>query len=154
MKSYKDSKVPLHNEAAFDLAKDFLRSVLYPYNPWPAFQEDELNICDNAWDVAVDAMKVQQRAVGSLNGRQHMWERPSGPSEQIDALTYGIVSFRSILQVLKFDNTHFQCNTVAGGNQWHAGSPSRYSEAYGDCTVLVEDRRKASMSTADCHFAE
>jgi hypothetical protein len=28
MKSYKDSKVPLHNKTAFNLAKDFLRSVL------------------------------------------------------------------------------------------------------------------------------
>jgi hypothetical protein len=146
--------VPLHNKAAFDLAKDFLKSVLYTENPWPASQEDELDICDKAWDEALDAMTVQQRAVGALNGMQHVWERPGGPSEHIDALTRGIVSFRSILRVSKFDNTNDQCNTVAGENQWYAGSTSRYSEAYGDFTVLVEDRREASMSTAGCRFAE
>ena len=89
--------MPLHNKAAFDLAKDFLKSVLYTENPWPASQEDELDICDKAWDEALDAMTIQQRAVGALNGMQYVWERPSGPSEHINALTGGIVSSQSIL---------------------------------------------------------
>jgi hypothetical protein len=81
-------------------------------------------------------------------------EHPGGPSEHIDALTHGIVSFQNIPQVSKFDNINYQCNTDVGENEWYAGSTSRYSEAYGDFTVLVEDRREVSMSTADCRLAE
>jgi hypothetical protein len=71
LKSNKDSKVPLHNNAAFDLAKDFFRSDLYAETPWPASQENELDIYDKAWDEALNAMSVQQRSVGTLNSMQH-----------------------------------------------------------------------------------
>jgi hypothetical protein len=60
------------------------------------------------------------------------------------------VCFRNILWVSKIDNNNYQCNTVEGENQWYAGSTSHYSEAYGDFTVLDEDRREDSMSTAVC----
>ncbi|KAF8534309.1 hypothetical protein BDD12DRAFT_809475 [Trichophaea hybrida] len=89
-KSNKDSKVPLHNNAAFNLAKDFFKSVPYTENPWPASQQDKLDISDWAWDEALDVMTVQQRAVGPLNGIQHVWERPSAPSVHIVNLTHGI----------------------------------------------------------------
>jgi hypothetical protein len=49
---------------------------------------------------------------------QRLWERHHGPNEHIDALTHGIVSFRNILWVSKFDDTNYQFNTVAGENQW------------------------------------
>ena len=92
-KSHKDSKVPLHKKSAFDLAKDFLISILYIENPWLASQENELDICDKAQNEVLNAITVQQRGVGALNGMQHMWECPTGPIEYIDALTGGIVSF-------------------------------------------------------------
>jgi hypothetical protein len=113
-----------------------------------------LDICDLAWDEALHAMTVQQGVVGALNDMQHMWECPGGPNEYIDALTHGIVNFRSILQVSKFHNTNYQCNTVGGKNQCYADSTSYYSKANCDFTVLVEDRREASMSTAGCQFAK
>jgi hypothetical protein len=91
--------VPLDDKTAFDLAKKFLKSVLYTKNPWPASQEHELDICEKACNDALDTMTVQQRVVNALNGIQRVWEHSGGPSEQIDALTCGIVSLRSILQV-------------------------------------------------------
>jgi hypothetical protein len=110
--------VSLHNNAAFGLTKDFLRSVLNTENPWLASQANELDIWDKVWHDALDAMTVWQRVVGTLNSTQHVWEQPGGPSEHIDALTHGIVSFQSIHRVSKFNNTNYQCNTVAGENQW------------------------------------
>jgi hypothetical protein len=90
-----------------------------------------------AWDEALDTMTVQQRVVGALNGMHHVWEYPCGPREHNEALIYKIVSFQNMLWVSKFDNNDYQCNTVAGENQWYAGSTSHYSKAYGEFAVLI-----------------
>ena len=64
--------MPLHNKAAFNLVIDFLKCILHTQNPWVIFEENELDICNQVWNEALDAMTIQQRAIGMLNGTQYV----------------------------------------------------------------------------------
>jgi hypothetical protein len=90
--STREDQIPPANRRVFELAKSFLASLVFTKVPWPATSEAEFDLCDIAWEEALESMSMQMRAVGALKPDEDVHQRPEGPSFNMDAVTRGVVS--------------------------------------------------------------
>jgi hypothetical protein len=89
----KDQSVPENNKKTFELAKDFLATLLFTKNPWPLTKEEKYELIAESWKLSIEAQDCQRRVAGAPENSPSVCQQTGGPSKDIDFQTREAVSF-------------------------------------------------------------
>jgi hypothetical protein len=63
-----DYNVPQHQKASFEVAKWFMKAILFTKSPWPILSDEKYSMIDKAWKLAIGAQDRQQELEGAPVG--------------------------------------------------------------------------------------
>jgi hypothetical protein len=99
-KASSDQNVPHHEKATFEVAKWFMKAVIFTKSPWAILSDNKFWMVDEAWKVAIEAQDRQWALADASVGTQSVCQLPSGPSLKIDLQTQEAVSLERCLMLL------------------------------------------------------
>ena len=91
-----DHNVPQHQKATFEVAKWFMKAIVFTKTPWPIISDEKYSMVDEAWQLAIEAQDRQRALAGAPVGAPSVCQLPGGPSLKIDPQTREAVSVYSV----------------------------------------------------------
>ena len=89
--------VPQHQKATFEVAKQFIHTIVFTKTPWPIISDEKYSMVDNPWQLAIEAQDQQWALAGAPVGAPSRCQLPGGPSLKIDSQTQEAVSLYSVI---------------------------------------------------------
>jgi hypothetical protein len=86
-KASADQNVPQYQKATFDVAKRFMKAIVFTKTPWPIFSDDKYWMVEEAWKLAIEAQDREQALAGAPTETPSVCQWPSSPSLKIDLQT-------------------------------------------------------------------
>ena len=99
-KASSDQNVPQHQKATFEVAKRFMKAIVFTKAPWPILSDNKYSMVEEAWKLAIEAQDRQWALAGAPVGIQYVCQLPGGPSLKIAQQTREAVSHEFCLMLL------------------------------------------------------
>jgi hypothetical protein len=105
-----DHNVPQHQKATFEVAKQFMETIVFTKTPGSIISDEKYSMVDEAWQLAIEAQDGQRALAGAP--APSVCQLPGGPSLKIDPQTRKAVSVYSVfcsiglMMMLKHKNIH------------------------------------------------
>jgi hypothetical protein len=87
-----DQCIPENNKKMFEVAKDFLATLLFTINPWLLTKEEKHKFIPGRWKLTIEAQECQRQIASTLDNSRLICQQPGVPSKVIDIETQVAVS--------------------------------------------------------------
>ena len=82
-----DHNVHRHQKSTFEVAKQFMKPIIFTKNPRPIISDEKYSKVDEIWKLAIQAQHRRRALAGAPVGTPSVCQLPSGPSLKIDLET-------------------------------------------------------------------
>jgi len=108
-----DHNIPQYHNATFEVAKWFMKAIVFTNTHWPISSNHMYTIVDEAWKLAIKAQNCQRALAGALVGTPSICQLTSGPLLKINLQMRNPVcaysnfcSFIGLIMILDAKNIH------------------------------------------------
>jgi len=93
-------QIPQHQKGTFEVAKRFMKAIVFTKNPWPIILDHKYSMVQEAWILEIEAQDCQRALAGAPVGTPSGCQFPGGPSLKIDPQTREAVSLEFCITLL------------------------------------------------------
>jgi len=82
-----DHNISHHQNGTYEVAKRFMKEIVFSWTPWPIISAEKYSMVDKAWKLAIEAQHRLRALAGAPAGTLSVCQLPSGRSLKIDQWT-------------------------------------------------------------------